>query len=80
MTDMTPALDTAPPSGADAPPHAASDAATERNLEARILITVLLALLAWGAAFWTWGLPGLYLPALAMVPVCYLLLILISRG
>lgn len=60
--------------------HETTDKAAERSLEARILITVLIALVGWGLSIWTWGVPGLYIPALAMVPVCYVLLILISRG
>ncbi len=28
----------------------------------------------------TWGLPGLVLPALAAVPLCFVLLVLITRG
>ncbi|KUJ85676.1 hypothetical protein AVO45_01410 [Ruegeria marisrubri] len=34
----------------------------------------------WGCAFMVFGLPGLYIPALAMVPVMFLVLLLISRG
>lgn len=34
----------------------------------------------WGCLIMLFGLPGLYLPALAMVPVMWVLLILISRG
>lgn len=34
----------------------------------------------WGCSILLWGLPGLYLPALAMVPVMMLVLILLSRG
>ena len=34
----------------------------------------------WGCLIMLFGLPGLYLPALAMVPVMFLLLILVSRG
>lgn len=34
----------------------------------------------WGCSAMLWGLPGFYLPALAMVPVMFLILILISRG
>ncbi|MDA7965910.1 hypothetical protein [Ruegeria sp.] len=34
----------------------------------------------WGCSALLFGLPGLYLPALAMVPVMFLILILISRG
>ncbi len=34
----------------------------------------------WGCSVMLFGLPGLYLPALAMVPVMFLILLLISRG
>ena len=34
----------------------------------------------WGCSILLFGLPGLYLPALAMVPVMFLILLLISRG
>ena len=47
---------------------------------ARILLTVLVLLAAWGASVVTWGIPGLYLPALAMVPVIWVILLIISRG
>jgi len=47
---------------------------------ARILLSVVVLLAAWGASVATWGIPGLYLPALAMVPVIWVLLLIISRG
>lgn len=34
----------------------------------------------WGIAILIWGLPGLLLPALAMVPVVFIILLLITRG
>jgi hypothetical protein len=34
----------------------------------------------WGCLVLIFGLPGLYLPALALVPVMFLVLVLISRG
>ncbi|MEX0318380.1 MAG: hypothetical protein AB3N21_10535 [Ruegeria sp.] len=34
----------------------------------------------WGCSILLFGVPGLYIPALAAVPVMFLLLILISRG
>ena len=34
----------------------------------------------WGISTLTFGLPGLYLPALALVPVCFIVLIWISLG
>lgn len=35
---------------------------------------------AWGCAILMFGVPGLYLPALALVPVMFIILILISFG
>ncbi|NIZ14503.1 hypothetical protein [Phaeobacter sp. HF9A] len=34
----------------------------------------------WGILVMLFGLPGLYLPAVAMVPVMFVILVLISRG
>lgn len=34
----------------------------------------------WGCSIMLFGVPGLYLPALAMVPMMFILLLLISRG
>lgn len=34
----------------------------------------------WGCSAMLFGLPGLYIPAVLMVPVMFVLLILISRG
>jgi hypothetical protein len=47
---------------------------------APIYLTVVLALVLWGVAIATWGLPALALVPLAFVPVIYALLILISVG
>ena len=47
---------------------------------APILLTVLLLLVGWGISVALWGIPGLYIPALAMVPVMWIVLLLISRG
>ncbi len=52
----------------------------EAKLGLRILLVVLLALVAWGGSIAIWGVPGLYVPALIMVPVLMGLLIWISRG
>ncbi|WP_135503757.1 hypothetical protein [Roseovarius aestuariivivens] len=61
---------------------AASDedrvAETKRAL--RILLVVLVALVLWGVSVAIWGVPGLYIPALVMVPVLMGMLIWISRG
>lgn len=53
---------------------------TERQQTAAILMTVLLIVAAWGLSFATWGIPGLYVPAVAMVPVVLACLILITVG
>ncbi|MEX0306779.1 MAG: hypothetical protein AB3N12_05260 [Ruegeria sp.] len=34
----------------------------------------------WGCSVMLFGLPGLYIPAVMMVPVMFLILLLISRG
>ncbi|NOD33796.1 MULTISPECIES: hypothetical protein [unclassified Ruegeria] len=34
----------------------------------------------WGCSIMLFGLPGLFIPALMMVPVMFLILVLISRG
>ncbi|MBE1291210.1 MAG: hypothetical protein JJ868_08955 [Shimia sp.] len=41
-------------------------------------IALLVAL--WGTSIAMFGIPGLYMPAVALVPVIYLALVLISRG
>lgn len=45
-----------------------------------ILLGVLGFLVAWGVSIALWGIPGLYIPALAMVPVIWVALLVISRG
>lgn len=59
--------------------HSASGV-NEGRLAAKILVTVLFAVVGWGLSIATWGIPGLYIPALAMVPVMMVILLLISRG
>lgn len=55
-------------------------AISEAKRDAMILLSVLVFLAGWGLSIFTWGVPGLYIPALALVPVMSALLILISRG
>ncbi len=56
----------------------AQDAA---NAEADDLLYTAAALISmWGCSALLFGLPGLYIPAVMMVPVMFLILILISRG
>lgn len=52
----------------------------DNRLVAKILITVVLGVTGWGLSIATWGIPGLYIPALAMVPIMMGILLLISRG
>ncbi|HKL06613.1 MAG TPA: hypothetical protein VJ929_12455 [Roseovarius sp.] len=45
-----------------------------------ILLTVVMLVAAWAGSFVMWGVPGLYIPAVAMVPVMMAVLVWISRG
>lgn len=53
---------------------------SEDAIALRVILVVIAALAAWGLAVFTWGLPGLYIPALALVPVVWVALLLISFG
>ena len=63
----------------DTAPYHVEDS-TEDAVAARILLTILVALVAWGVCIFLWGVPGLYLPALALVPVVWAALIAITMG
>lgn len=52
----------------------------QKSPDGIILLVTLLAIAAWGASVFFFGVPGLYIPALALVPVMYALLLIISRG
>ena len=59
--------------------HAHDEVISPSGLKA--IYAVLLAVVAaWGSAIYAYGIPGLYLPAVAMVPVMYLILLIISKG
>jgi fatty acid desaturase len=75
MTDATAAQMGTPPRT-----RSARAKPSENAVAVRILLTVLAALVAWGSCIVIWGLPGLYLPALALVPVIWVALILITLG
>ena len=45
-----------------------------------ILLSVAVFLAGWASSVALWGIPGLYIPALALVPVIWVLLLMISRG
>ncbi|MGH1356904.1 MAG: hypothetical protein ACRBBS_17790 [Thalassovita sp.] len=62
------------------PTAAPTTPAKKISTDTLILLITLLAVAAWGASVYFFGIPGLYIPALALVPVMYLMLIVISRG
>ena len=45
-----------------------------------IYLVLLAVVVAWGSAIYAYGIPGLYLPALALVPAMYALLVIIAKG
>lgn len=51
-----------------------------RDFDANIWYFLVALGSLWIIAVATWGLPALYLPAVAMVPVIFVGLILITRG
>lgn len=46
----------------------------------RISLGLALFLVGWAGSVALWGIPGLYVPALALVPVMWVVLLVISRG
>jgi len=59
-------------------PQPETDAETIAVL--RVLLSVAVFVAGWATSVALWGIPGLYIPALALVPVAWGLLIMISRG
>jgi len=55
---------------------------TKPKLDPATWVWASIALLVslWGTSIAMFGIPGLYMPAVALVPVIYLALVLISRG
>jgi len=53
---------------------------SERKAEIILLVGVLLFIAAWAGSVVLWGIPGLYIPAVMLVPVIYVLMVLGSRG
>ena len=45
-----------------------------------LLVAVAIFLALWATSVVLFGVPGLYIPALALVPVVWTVLIIISRG
>jgi len=61
------------------PAHPVPDRHAARQ-EGRILAAVLVLVALWAGATALWGVPGLYLPAVGLVPAVWAALIAISRG
>ncbi|MDK3017938.1 hypothetical protein [Pseudodonghicola flavimaris] len=59
--------------------HHASDLPSTK-VTVWIFVAVAIFLALWGTSIFLFGVPGLYIPALALVPVMYIILVLISRG
>ncbi|WP_113911038.1 hypothetical protein [Roseovarius dicentrarchi] len=57
-----------------------STKSSENMVAAKIILVIVLALVAWGASVFIWGVPGLYIPALALVPVIWIALVWITLG
>lgn len=61
------------------PPH--DVAGTISNSTFAFTLFLVVALIAlWGISFLTFGVPGLYIPAVAFVPVMFVILLIITRG
>ena len=69
LTDTTPTHDV---------PHAHHDA--DAAAVGPILLSLAVFIAGWATSIALWGIPGLYIPALALVPVMWVVLLLISRG
>jgi len=71
---MTP-QDTSPQAHQPSPP---GDPGLLSSSAAKIFLTIFLGLCLWGLSFAVFGLPGLFLPAVALTPVVLATLVLIS--
>ncbi len=63
-----------------APTHAHTPVEDERATVLRIFLSLAVFVAGWATSVVLWGIPGLYIPALALVPVIWVVLLLISRG
>ncbi|MYM54713.1 hypothetical protein [Thalassovita mangrovi] len=52
----------------------------KKSPDALILLAVLAVVALWGLSVFTFGIPGLYIPAVAAVPVIWVILIAITQG
>lgn len=65
----------------DIAPHAAHAPATgERATVLSLYLGLAVFVAGWATSVVLWGIPGLYIPALGLVPVIWGLLLMISRG
>jgi hypothetical protein len=53
---------------------------TVENGEENLYYGIALVLSLWGISILTFGLPGLFIPALAMVPLIFMVLLAITWG
>jgi len=74
------ALDTALAPKTDHKAPASTEKDPDIAIAGPILLTVVMLVTAWAGSFVMWGVPGLYIPAVAMVPVMMAVLVWISRG
>ncbi|SEQ29566.1 hypothetical protein [Thalassovita taeanensis] len=54
-------------------------ATSSKSPDGLILLVVLVLLVLWGLSIFAFGVPGLYMPAVAAVPVIWVVLLMISR-
>lgn len=73
-------VDTAAEKASDAQTDAHGEEAGTTRRDVAIILAVLGVLALWGGSVALWGIPGLYIPAVAMVPIVWALLLLITRG
>ena len=55
-------------------------AKSEISTDAKVFLAIAVFLALWALSVVIWGIPGLYIPAVAMVPMIFGLLMLITRG
>ncbi|AXT36436.1 hypothetical protein D1820_16420 [Phaeobacter sp. LSS9] len=84
MNDMTfdhAQQQTAPTMAAPAAPSPVtpSDSRDQANAT-KALLAILLYVLLWGLAVAIWGLPALFLPAVAKTAIMFVILLSITRG
>ncbi|WP_296761812.1 hypothetical protein [Sediminimonas sp.] len=70
----------APVEKTEHPDETGQDRKSENRRDAMIILATVAGLALWGGAVALWGIPGLYIPALALVPVIWILLLMVTRG